>query len=254
MQGFIQDTVQTATYDRTRTAILNVLTGVTLLGFAAVLYLALFYANTDVNQGDVQRLFYVHVGSFTGGATAFFVTVIAGLAYLITRKEKWDRLAVSSVEVGLPLMTICLVTGMAWARPIWNTWWTADPRLNSMAVMWLMYAAYLTLRNAMENPERRMRFAAVYGILAFVSVFYTFIVIRIRTDTLHPVVIGPSPVESAAEGAFEVRADSRTGFTMGMASVWWMVAALTLLWHRVRLENFAHRVETLRARVLGTEA
>jgi heme exporter protein C len=151
-------------------------------------------------------------------------------------------------------MTICLLTGAVWARPIWNTWWTADPRLNAMAVMWLAYAAYLTLRAAIDNPDRRARFAAVYGILAFVSVVYVFIIPRVRTDTLHPVVIGESPVSEAAKGAFELEADSRIGAAFGVAMTWWCLAALTFVWYRVRIENIAERVRVLRARILEKEA
>ncbi|CAG1012675.1 partial Heme exporter protein C, partial [Anaerolineae bacterium] len=194
-------------------------------------------------------IFYIHISAYSGGSVVFFVTVLAGVMYLITRNLKWDRLAVSSVEVGLPLMTVCLVTGAAWARPIWNTWWTADPRLNGMAVMWLLYAAYLTLRGAVENPDRRARFAAVYGILAFISVVYVFLIPRVRTDTMHPVVIGPSVSNPAAEGGFEVRVEDRMGATMGVAMIWWCTAALVLLWHRVRLENLAERVRAFKARL-----
>jgi heme exporter protein C len=232
-----------------RTRLLNIMTIITLLGFMLTLYLALFYAPTDAAQGHVQRLFYMHMGAFFGGAAAFVVTVLAGIAYLRTRNHRWDRLAVSSVEVGLPLMLITLVTGAIWARPTWNTWWTSDPRLNSMAVMMLLYAAYLTLRSALDDPERRARFAAVYGILAFISVYYVFIVIRIRPDTLHPVVVGPSPVDSQAEGGF--RTDASMAITLITANVWWMVAALTLLWHRVRMENLAEHVRAMKARLLG---
>src|SRR5260221_9526135 len=121
--------------------------------------------------------------------------------YVRTRDLKWDRLAVATVEVGLPLMTITLLTGMAWAKPIWLTWWTSDPRLNSMAVMWLMYAAYLTLRGGIENPERRMRYAAVYWILCFFSVIVVFFITPFRTDTLHPVGFWPIPVESILKGS-----------------------------------------------------
>ncbi len=240
-------------YPAGRTRLLQILTIATLLGMVVTFYLALFYAGTDVAEGNVQRIFYIHVGAFTGGTIAFATTVIAGILYLIKRDAKWDRLAVSSVEVGLPLMTITLITGSIWARPTWNTWWTGDPRLNSTAVMWLLYAAYLTLRAAIENPDRRARFASVYGILAFISVIYVFMIIRVRTDTLHPVVIGPSPADSTAQGGFEVRAASRIGMTMGIASVWWILAACTLLWYRVRLENVAERVRVLKMRVLSQE-
>ncbi len=238
-------------YPVSRTRLLYALTVLTIIGMVVSFYLALFYAGTDVQQGNVQRIFYMHVGAFTGGTTAFFITVIAGIAYLITRKAAWDRLAVSSVEIGLPLMTITLITGMVWAKPIWNAWWTDDPRLNSMAVMWLLYAAYLTLRAALVNPDRRARFAAVYGILAFVSVIYTTIVIRIRTDTLHPVVIGPSPTNPQAEGGFTVNTDMQIGVTLGIGSIAWMLAAFTLVWYRLRLENLAERVQLLKMRVLS---
>ncbi len=238
-------------YSPGRTRFLNMLTVATAISMALALGLALFYASTDQVQGDVQRIFYVHVSAFTGGATAFFVTVIAGIAYLRTRAPKWDRLAVASVEIGLPLVTVTLLTGMIWAKPIWNTWWTSDdPRLNSMAVMWLLYAAYLTLRGAVENPERRMRYAAIYGILAFVSVIYVFFVIRFRTDTLHPVVFGPSPVESTAKGTFGVK-DPRLVLTISVGSIAWMLLAFTLMWHRLRMENTAEHVRVLKARVLS---
>lgn len=236
-------------YAQWRSRLLWYLTAFTGLGALVMLWMVLFYAGTDATQGHVQRIFYIHISAYSGGSVVFFVTVVAGVMYLITRNLKWDRLAVSSVEVGLPLMTVCLVTGAAWARPIWNTWWTADPRLNGMAVMWLLYAAYLTLRGAVENPDRRARFAAVYGILAFISVVYVFLIPRVRTDTMHPVVIGPSVSNPAAEGGFEVRVEDRMGATMGIAMVWWCTAAVVLLWHRVRLENLADRVRAVKARL-----
>ena len=241
----------TISYPRWRTRLLIGLSVATLLGMFVMLYMVFFYAGTDAVQGHAQRIFYVHVSSYAGGSVVFFITVLAGIAYLATRDQRWDRLAVSSVEVGLPLMTVCLVTGSVWARPIWNTWWTADPRLNGMAVMWLLYAAYLTLRGAIEDPDRRARFAAIYGILAFASVIYVFMIPRVRDDTLHPVVIGPSVTNPTAQGEFEVRTDARIGATMGIAMTWWCMAAVVLLWHRVRVENLAAQVRSLKARLLA---
>ena len=54
--------------------------------------------------------------------------------------------------------------GSIWARPAWNTWWTWDPRLTTYTIMFLLFVAYFMLRSAMEDPARRARFAAVYGL------------------------------------------------------------------------------------------
>ena len=86
-------------------------------------------------------------------------------------------------------MLIAIITGSIWARPIWNTWWTWDPRLTTATIMELIYAAYLMLRQGIEDPDRRARFGAVYAIIGFLSVPLTFFSIRIFR-TIHPVVIG----------------------------------------------------------------
>jgi heme exporter protein C len=172
--------------------LLVVLTIVAVLAVAFGLYMALFVAPTEATQGHIQRIFYIHVASFSGAFIAFCATVVGGVMYLRSRQVKWDTLALAGVEVGLALGLINLTTGMIWSRPIWNTWWTWDPRLVSEAIMLLTYAAYLMLRNGIENPETRRRFASVYGILAITTVIITFVIIRIRPDTIHPTVIGPS--------------------------------------------------------------
>jgi heme exporter protein C len=172
---------------------------------------------------------------------------VGGILYLRTRNPKWDILALAGVEVGFTLSLINLVTGMIWARPIWNTWWTWDPRLTSAAIMVLTYAAYLMLRNAIENPEQRRRFASVYGILAITTVIATLIIIRIRPDTIHPAVIGQSPQN--AQGGFNMSDSMRT--TLGINSfIWSVLVPATLIWYRIRLENLAERVNAMKAELL----
>jgi heme exporter protein C len=141
---------------------------------------------------------------------------------------------------------------MIWARPIWNTWWTWDPRLTSEAIMVLTYAAYVMLRQGIENPEQRRRFAAVYGILAFITVIIVLVITRIRPDTIHPVVIGPSVQTDAAQGAFEVAGSSgvRMALLVNMP-VWALLVPVTLMWYRIRLENFAERIQALKLKALS---
>ncbi|RLC80148.1 MAG: cytochrome C assembly protein, partial [Chloroflexi bacterium] len=151
------------------------------------LYMAFLFAPTEATMGDVQRIFYFHVPSAWVGFFAFFVTFIASIAYLWKGDLKWDRLAISSVEIGVAFMTMAIITGSIWARPVWNTWWTWDPRLTLSAVVWLIYIAYIMLRAAVENPARRARFAAVFGIAGFASVPLDFFAIR-WWRTIHPVI------------------------------------------------------------------
>jgi heme exporter protein C len=230
--------------------LLRILTIATLVGVLIALYMGLAYAGTDIDQGDVQRIFYIHMPAFFGAFIAFGATVVGGIQYLRTRNTRWDRLALAGAEVGLALGVLNVVTGAVWARPIWNTWWTWDPRLTSAAIMCLTYAAYLMLRNGIENPEQRRRFASVYGIVAIVTVIMTLIVIRIRPDTIHPAVIGPSAQN--AQGTFELEATRGVGMALGLNfPVWALLVPITLMWHRIRLQNRAEAIERLKADVLN---
>lgn len=224
------------------------LTVITVILVAIGFYLALGYAGTDVDQGNVQRLFYIHMPAFFGAFAAFSATVYGGIMYLRKRDVKWDTLALAGVEVGLVLSMINLATGTAWMRPIWNTWWVWDPRLTSAAIMCLTYAAYIMLRNGIENPETRRRFASVYGILAIATVILTLVIIRIRPDTIHPAVIGPSPQN--AEGTFEATSGVVAALVPNIL-IWSTLVPVVLMWWRIRLQNRIEQVEQMKAKLLS---
>ncbi len=235
------------TYSATRTRILRTLTAAAAVLFVIGLYLALFWVGPEKQQGAAQRIFYIHLGSFLGAFIAFAATVAGGIAYLRTRDPKWDTFGLANVEIGLGMSAITIVTGMAWARPIWNTWWTWDPRLTSITIMWLAYAAYLMLRSGIEDVERRRRFAAVYGIVAFASVLFTIIIIRVRPDTIHPVVVGPSQADPT--GSFDVTGRIRDTLFFNLFS--FAVLTVVLIWYRIRLENLAQYVTRRKLEVLS---
>jgi heme exporter protein C len=162
-----------------------------LLG-ALALYAAFLYAPTEKYMGDVQRIFYFHVGSAWNAFLAFFVVFLASIAYLRTRRAKWDQLAAASTEVGVVFTTITLVTGSLWAKPIWFTWWPwGDPRVTTTLVLWLMYVAYLILRSSLPEGDQKYKFCAVLGIVGFINVPIVWMSIR-WWRTHHPVVITSS--------------------------------------------------------------
>jgi len=156
--------------------------------------------------------------------------------------QYWDIHSVSLVELGLMFSFINIATGAVWARPIWNTWWTWDPRLVTATIMELIYAAYLMLRQGIENPARRARFGAVYAIIGFVTVPITFYSIRIWRS-IHPVVFG-----SDNPGA-DVDAGLSTGsmyFTFFFALFTFTVIFIDLYLNRLRLGRFDEEGEQLK--------
>jgi heme exporter protein C len=235
------------TYSPQRTRILNGITIAAAVLFVIGLYLALFWVGPEKTQGAAQRIFYVHLGSFLGSFICFTGAVVAGLMYLRSRDPKWDTLGLANIEIGLGFSAIVIVTGMAWARPIWNTWWTWEPRLTSVAIMWLAYAAYIMLRSGIEDPERRRRFAAVYGIVAFASVIFTIVIIRVRPDTIHPVVAGPTQADPG--NSFDVSGDIATTLFFNLFT--FAVITTAIVWHRIRLENLSERVMRRKLEVLA---
>jgi heme exporter protein C len=218
-----------------RMRILYILTG---LGMLAALYFALIFAPREATMGDVQRIFYWHVPSAWVGFFAFFVALVGSVGYLRTGRRRWDILALSSVEVGLTFSIIMTITGSIWAKPTWNVWWTWEPRLTSVAVMLIIYASYLLLRRMIDDPARRARFAAVYGIAGFLSVPITFMAIR-WWRTIHPVI-------------FQSQGFNLTSpmlLTLILCLVAFTMLYWTLLVLRLRLEFASDRLAELKARM-----
>ncbi|HOT96563.1 MAG TPA: cytochrome c biogenesis protein [bacterium] len=163
----------------------------TFLLVEGALYMAFLYAPTERTMGDVQRIFYFHVPSAWVAFLAFFVTCIASIAFLRTGKAAWDRLAASSAEIGVLFVSLVLITGPLWAKPVWTVYWTWDPRLTTSLVLWLIYVTYLMVRSYTADPQRGARFAAVFGIIGFLDVPVVYMSIRWwRTQHPAPVMGG----------------------------------------------------------------
>jgi heme exporter protein C len=163
----------------------TILGGVLLVAMVAALYMAFIGAPRERTMGDLQRIFYFHVPSGMMGLAAFAVNFYASLMYLIKKDRKWDSLALSATEVGVMFFTIVLVTGPIWAKPAWFVWWTWSPRLTSSLVLWMLYIAYMLVRNYVPDPERRATMSAVFGIVAFLDAPIVFFSIRWWRDQ-HP--------------------------------------------------------------------
>lgn len=221
-----------------RDQILKILDIVTAVLFLIALGLVFFFAPVEAVMGLVQKVFYFHVASAWVGMLSFLVAAVTGIVYLRSQNRTWDIVSSSAVEIGLVFSIIAIISGSIWARPIWNTWWTWDPRLTTTAIMALVYAAYLMLRSALEDPENRARVSAVYSLVGAVSVPLTFLSIRIFR-TIHPVVIGSG--DPSTSGSFDMAPKMLITFLFSLFV--FTLFFVDILWHRVKLGQLEAEVE-----------
>jgi heme exporter protein C len=160
---------------------------ITYVMMLLALYLIFIYAPVEKTMGIIQKVFYIHVPAAFLAYLAFFITFLASILYLYRKDSKWDAVAHCAVETGVIFCTIVLITGPIWAKPVWNVWWTWDPRLTTTLILWFTYVAYLMLRKSVKVNQRE-NLSAVFGIIGFVTVPLTFFSIRLWR-TIHPVII-----------------------------------------------------------------
>lgn len=162
-----------------------------LLSMELALIWALRVAPADALQGDVQRIFYFHLGAIWPGFVAFFYVLYGSVRYLYSRENLWDRKSLASGEVGLTFLTIVLVTGPIWAKPTWGIWWAWDARLTSTLVMWFIFLTYVNLRQYIDDDSKRPRISAVLGILGAAMVPFVYGSTRwFETQHPKPVIMG----------------------------------------------------------------
>jgi heme exporter protein C len=155
------------------------------LSMILALYMAFIGAPREKTMGDLQRIFYFHVPAAIAGLSAFAVNFAASVMYVISKKRRWDNLAISGAEIGVMFLSMVLITGPIWAKPAWFVWWTWSPRLTLSLVLCLLYIAYLLIRNYIEDPDRKAMVSAVFGVVAFVDVPLVWFSIRWWRD-IHP--------------------------------------------------------------------
>ena len=199
------------------------------------LYAIFFYAPVEKTMGLVQKIFYIHLPSAFIAFLAFFMTFVASILFLVKRDDKWDLIALCSTEIGVIFCTIVLVTGPIWAKPVWNVWWTWDPRLTTTLILWFIYVAYLMLRGVVSD-NKKANFSAVFGIIGFVNVPLTFFAIRLWRS-IHPVLITSRGIQISAP----------MKLTLALTFIAFCLLFVFLLNSRINLEKMKRETETLHA-------
>jgi heme exporter protein C len=133
------------------------------------LYLALFVAPPDYQQGDAVRIMFIHVPSAWMSTFVYAVMASASAAALIWRHPLADIAAQAAAPLGAGFTLLCLVTGSLWGEPMWGTWWVWDARLTSVLVLFFLYLGYIALVNAFDEPVRGARAGAILALVGIVN-------------------------------------------------------------------------------------
>jgi heme exporter protein C len=141
----------------------------TVILLGAGLYLALFVAPPDYQQGESVRIMYIHVPSAYMATTVYAIMAVSSAVALIWRHPVADIAAREAAPLGAGFTLLCLVTGSLWGKPMWGTWWVWDARLTSVLVLFFLYLGYIALINAFDEPTRGARAGAILALVGVVN-------------------------------------------------------------------------------------
>jgi heme exporter protein C len=167
--------------------------------------LGIVTSRPDRDMGDLEKIIYVHVPIAWIMSVTFAVVMFYSLRYLWKRDERDDLAAAAAAEVGTVLNGVTLLLGMIWGKPTWGVWWAWDARLTSTLVLFLIFVGYLSLREFVEEPERRAQWSAAVGILGAINVGIVYMSVR-WWRTLHQMQSNPGTVDATYVLALRVNA------------------------------------------------
>jgi heme exporter protein C len=224
------ETTETPSAGRRRIGVLDF----AALGGVAVALALAFATPPEATQGNVARLFYLHVPTIFTAYLCFGLTLVGGLGYLVTRTLRFDHVAVAAAEVGVLYTGLAVLGGMIWAKPTWGVYWTWSARLILTAVMFFAYLGYLALRRAIDDPVARARRSAVLGIVLIgIIPIVHFSVIWWRDVHQPPTLLRPDEMQ--------IDGPLLAAFFAGMIA--YMVVAAALIVRRYRLADLEARLD-----------
>jgi heme exporter protein C len=174
------------------------------LALGVGLWLALFVAPADYQQGDSVRIMFIHVPAAWLAMACYALMAVSSLGSLVWRHPLADVSAKAAAPLGAAFTALALVTGSIWGKPMWGAWWVWDARLTSVLVLFLMYLGLIALWRAFDEPSRAGRMAAVLTLVGFVNIpiikfsvdwwntlHQPASVLRLDGPTIHPSILAP---------------------------------------------------------------
>ncbi len=210
------------------------------------IYVVFFVAKIPIDPGQAAgdpndfKIFYFHLPIAISAYISFAIVFVASILYLRSKQQKWDIMALSAAEIGVIFAILTLLSGSIWGKSAWNAYWASwDIRLNTSLVLFLIYLSYLMVRQAVEEPEKRARLSAVFGIVGFISVPVSFLSVRFYARQ-HPCVVPPCP----SGGGGGISGDVLIFLLINFAAFFLLAASLML--QRIDNEKLKEQINELK--------
>ncbi len=150
----------------------------------AGLYLGLFVAPTDFQQGEAYRIIFIHVPAAWMSMFIYVVMAFWAAVGLIFNTRLSSMMAHALAPTGALMTFIALWTGSLWGKPTWGTWWVWDARLTSELILLFLYIGYLSLAAAIDDPRRADKASAVLALVGVVNIPIIYFSVK-WWNTLH---------------------------------------------------------------------
>lgn len=141
-----------------------------MLCLLAGLYLGLWVAPPDYQQGQSYRIMFVHVpAAWMSMFVYVFMAVLSGI-HLIWNMKLADVMVRSSATLGATFTALALATGSLWGKPMWGAWWVWDARLTSELILLFLYLGYMALVSAIEDHRTAARAGGILVLVGVVNI------------------------------------------------------------------------------------
>lgn len=185
-----------------------------------------------------QKIFYLHVPVAIASFVGMGVAAFHALRLLMTKSRAHDVRSRTAMQVTLVFIVATMISGDLWTRFEWGVWWVWEPRLTTYFILMLLVIGYFVLRNAIDDPERAARFAAVFCVVSFVDAPISFLITRLVPSSVHPVVFRTDS---------GLPAPMLIPFLLGLFGV--LMVAFALYRHALRVNRASEEVEELKRRI-----
>ena len=206
---------------------------------ALTMWMVFAWVPTETNQGAIQRALYVHVPIAWVSMVAIVAVAFFSVFYLVTGRERWDRLGAATAETGVVFGALMLITGIVWARPVWGVWWTGEAKLTTALILFFVYVAYLMFRAYFPPGTQRRRLAAVIALIGAIDAPIIYWAANLWAEAHPPLIVGP-----ARDPDSSLSAD--IGLTLLVGVVAFTLLFVVILVERYRIRRAEDEVTALR--------